>query len=130
MNFSYVLSGWEGSAADSRVLRDEVTRTNGLNVPNGSYYLCDLGYTNSPGFLAPYHGVRYHLDEWGSGSLAPQNYSTSMAVDPLEDQFPEFIVEPGSANVDQDIVDNVEPSQPWTNWRDNLAMSKYDEWRG
>ncbi|KAK6152272.1 hypothetical protein DH2020_014907 [Rehmannia glutinosa] len=30
-----VLSGWEGSAADCRVLRDAVTRRNGLKVPNG-----------------------------------------------------------------------------------------------
>ncbi|KAK6153500.1 hypothetical protein DH2020_013139 [Rehmannia glutinosa] len=29
MNYSFVLSGWEGSAADSRVLRDAVTRPNG-----------------------------------------------------------------------------------------------------
>ncbi|KAL8551372.1 hypothetical protein ACS0TY_000458 [Phlomoides rotata] len=35
MHFIFVLSGWEGSAADSRVLRDAVTRPNGLRVPNG-----------------------------------------------------------------------------------------------
>lgn len=35
MNFVYVLSGWEGSAADSRVLRDAVTRPNGLKIPSG-----------------------------------------------------------------------------------------------
>ncbi|KAK6127787.1 hypothetical protein DH2020_038496 [Rehmannia glutinosa] len=56
MKYTFVLSGWEGSAADSRVLRDVVTRPNGLRVPTGNYYLCDCGYTNDSGFLAPYRG--------------------------------------------------------------------------
>ncbi|XP_038698185.1 uncharacterized protein At2g29880-like isoform X2 [Tripterygium wilfordii] len=34
MNFIYVLPGWEGSAADGRVLRDAVSRPNGLKVPH------------------------------------------------------------------------------------------------
>ncbi|KAK9031630.1 hypothetical protein V6N11_058596 [Hibiscus sabdariffa] len=33
MQFIYVLPGWEGSAADGRVLRDAISRRNGLNVP-------------------------------------------------------------------------------------------------
>lgn len=37
------------------------------------YYLCDNGYTNGPGFLTPYRGVRYHLKEWENGRRAPQN---------------------------------------------------------
>ncbi|KAL8483334.1 hypothetical protein ACS0TY_026141 [Phlomoides rotata] len=61
MNYIYVLSGWEGSAADSRILRDAVTRTDGLKVPTSNYYLCDVGYTNGNGFLAPYRGARHHL---------------------------------------------------------------------
>lgn len=35
LNFIYVLPGWEGSAADGRVLRDAVVRRNGLKVPHG-----------------------------------------------------------------------------------------------
>lgn len=35
LGFVYVLLGWEGSAADSRVLRDAVNRNNGLKVPIG-----------------------------------------------------------------------------------------------
>ncbi|KAL8458040.1 hypothetical protein ACS0TY_035787 [Phlomoides rotata] len=73
MNFTFVLSGWEGSSADSRVLRDAVTRPNRLRVPNGCYYLCDGGYTNCNGFLAPYRGVIYHLREWDEGRQ-PQNH--------------------------------------------------------
>ena len=36
MRFVYVLPGWEGSAADSRVLRDAVNRVHGLRVPRGN----------------------------------------------------------------------------------------------
>ncbi|XP_042052829.1 uncharacterized protein LOC121798038 [Salvia splendens] len=35
IRFVYILSGWEGSVADSRVLRDAVTQPNGLKVPKG-----------------------------------------------------------------------------------------------
>ncbi|KAG8364435.1 hypothetical protein BUALT_Bualt19G0128500 [Buddleja alternifolia] len=66
MKYVYMLTGWEGSAADSRVLKDDVARPNGLKVPNGNYYLCDCGYTNGEGFLAPYKGVRYHIQEWNA----------------------------------------------------------------
>ncbi|KAL0446139.1 UNVERIFIED_CONTAM: hypothetical protein Slati_1741800 [Sesamum latifolium] len=73
MQFIYVFTGWEGSVADSRVLRDAITRPDGLRVPTGKYYLCDNGYTNGDGFLAPYRGVRYHLREWDHGPMGPQN---------------------------------------------------------
>ena len=35
MQFIFVLPGWEGSASDSRVLHDAVSRPNGLRVPTG-----------------------------------------------------------------------------------------------
>ncbi|KAG6492893.1 hypothetical protein ZIOFF_047863 [Zingiber officinale] len=35
MQFSYVLPGWEGSVADDRVLRDAISRRNGLKIPQG-----------------------------------------------------------------------------------------------
>ena len=37
------------------------------NIYIGNYYLCDAGYTNQEGFLAPYRGKRYHLTEWRQG---------------------------------------------------------------
>ncbi|KAL1548831.1 hypothetical protein AAHA92_17015 [Salvia divinorum] len=74
MRFVYVLAGWEGSAGDSRVLRDALNRENGFKVPKGiHYYLCDNGYANNEGFLTPYKGVRYHLKEWGPATEAPHN---------------------------------------------------------
>ncbi len=33
----------------------------------GTYYLVDAGYTNGEGFLAPYRGQRYHLNDWKDG---------------------------------------------------------------
>ncbi|XP_058732722.1 uncharacterized protein LOC131604289 [Vicia villosa] len=53
LQFIYVLPGWEGSSADSRVLRDAISRPNGLRVPQG--------------FLTPYRGQQYHLNEWRNG---------------------------------------------------------------
>ncbi|KAL0332829.1 UNVERIFIED_CONTAM: hypothetical protein Scaly_2184400 [Sesamum calycinum] len=73
MQFIYVLTGWEGSAVDSHVLRDVVHREGGLRVPAGNYYLCDNGYANAEGFLTPYRGVCYHLREWDRGLGGPQN---------------------------------------------------------
>ncbi|KAL4030161.1 hypothetical protein IC575_008397 [Cucumis melo] len=72
-DFVYVLSGWEGSAADSRILRDAISRPNGLKVPKGYYYLVDAGYPNAEDFLAPYRGQRYHLQEWRGAENVPSN---------------------------------------------------------
>ncbi|CAN1290758.1 hypothetical protein LINPERPRIM_LOCUS20842, partial [Linum perenne] len=66
LQFIYSLAGWEGSAHDSRVLRDALSRPDGLRVPQGNYYLVDVGYMNANSFLAPYQGQRYHLQEWGA----------------------------------------------------------------
>nr|KAJ0213897.1 hypothetical protein LSAT_V11C400227860 [Lactuca sativa] len=52
--FIYVLTGWEGSAADGIVLRDALLRPHGFKVPRPGYYLVDARYTNEEGFLAPY----------------------------------------------------------------------------
>ncbi|PPD82896.1 hypothetical protein GOBAR_DD20180 [Gossypium barbadense] len=76
MQFVYVLPGWEGSVADGRVLRDAISRRHGLKVPHGCYYLVDAGYTNCEGFLAPFRGQRYHLNEWRQGyqPSSPQDF--------------------------------------------------------
>ncbi|KAK3210734.1 hypothetical protein Dsin_015440 [Dipteronia sinensis] len=56
LEFIYVLSGWEGSSHDSRVLNDALSRRNGLKVP-----------------LAPFRGVRYHLQDFGGHGRALEN---------------------------------------------------------
>ncbi|KAG8376319.1 hypothetical protein BUALT_Bualt09G0050900 [Buddleja alternifolia] len=183
MNYVYMLCGWEGSAADSRVLKDAITRDNGFKVPNGNYYLCDSGYTNGDGFLAPYRSVRYHIQEWNSHRTPPQNAHElfnkihararnviersfallkgrwailrsnsfypvkvqnriimacaflhnfiiiEMPVDPLEAEFPEVDDEISDEH-NSTFIDQVEPSQHWTNWRKSLATNMLDEWRG
>ncbi|KAG9443938.1 hypothetical protein H6P81_015278 [Aristolochia fimbriata] len=72
MEFTYILAGWEGSATDLRVMHDALNREEKLLVPEGKYYLVDAGYTNLPGFLAPYYGTRWHLNEYDS-RYPPQN---------------------------------------------------------
>ncbi|KAL0451546.1 UNVERIFIED_CONTAM: hypothetical protein Slati_1132700 [Sesamum latifolium] len=88
MQFIYVLSDWEGSAANSRVLRDAIHRDGGLRVPNGCAFI-DRIFTITvmqvtiiyvtmvmqtlKGFLTPYSGVRYHLREWDRGKDGPRN---------------------------------------------------------
>jgi DDE superfamily endonuclease len=61
--FTYILAGWEGSAHDGLVL--EAAFNKGFYVPKDKYYLGDAGYGLAPYCLTPYHGVRYHLREWG-----------------------------------------------------------------
>ncbi|XP_041990238.1 uncharacterized protein LOC121741516 [Salvia splendens] len=39
----------------------------------GNYFLYDNGYANAEGFLTPFKGIRYHLNEWGEGTQKPQN---------------------------------------------------------
>ncbi|OMO97862.1 hypothetical protein CCACVL1_04429 [Corchorus capsularis] len=56
MQFNYVLPGWEGSAIDGRVLRDVISRKNGLKVPQGfvKVWLTSL----LSGFENPWWGIQ------------------------------------------------------------------------
>jgi hypothetical protein len=71
LRFLYVLPGWEGSAADSRVYED--ARSNDFKIPAGRYYLADAGYGSCDALLVPYRGVRYHLKEWGKANMRPKD---------------------------------------------------------
>ncbi|XP_057792247.1 uncharacterized protein LOC131009032 [Salvia miltiorrhiza] len=73
LQFIYVLSGWEGSAHDSKLLSDTLSRPNGLHVPQGKYFLVDYGFANRRQFLAPLRGVRYHLKDFGGQGRHPTN---------------------------------------------------------
>ncbi|KAH6761612.1 hypothetical protein C2S52_019045 [Perilla frutescens var. hirtella] len=44
LQFIYVLSGWECSAHDSKLLSGALSRTNGLQVPQGKYFLVDCAF--------------------------------------------------------------------------------------
>ncbi|KAL8523538.1 hypothetical protein ACS0TY_013486 [Phlomoides rotata] len=48
MRFVYMLTGWEGSVADARVLRDAVCRNDGFTVPHGLMDAGTADQTNAP----------------------------------------------------------------------------------
>ncbi|KAK6160432.1 hypothetical protein DH2020_003813 [Rehmannia glutinosa] len=73
LEFIYILSGWEGSAHDSKLLNDALTRRNGLKVPRGKTFLVDCGFPNRRQFLAPFRGVQYHLQDFGGEGRHPEN---------------------------------------------------------
>uniref|UniRef100_A0A8I6Z249 DDE Tnp4 domain-containing protein n=1 Tax=Hordeum vulgare subsp. vulgare TaxID=112509 RepID=A0A8I6Z249_HORVV len=72
LNFTFISCGWEGSATDTKALISSLN--NGFQVPEGKFFLVGGGYANTPSFLAPYRGVRYHLKEFQSGQRRPRNY--------------------------------------------------------
>ncbi|XP_039122004.1 protein ALP1-like [Dioscorea cayenensis subsp. rotundata] len=71
LRFVYVRAGWEGSASDAMILQRSIEQ--GFEVPRGKYYLVDARYANTPNFIAPYRGVRYHLQEQGRAQTRPGN---------------------------------------------------------
>ncbi|CAH8270096.1 unnamed protein product [Arabidopsis lyrata] len=74
LEFIYVLSGWEGTAHDSKVLSDALKRSKSkLPVPEGKYYLVDCGFANRRNFLAPFRGTKYHLQDFRGQGCDPSN---------------------------------------------------------
>lgn len=67
MRFTYILSGWEGSAADGYIYED--ARRKNLRVPPGKYFLADAGFSRCDTLLVPYRGERYHLKEYGRTNI-------------------------------------------------------------
>jgi DDE superfamily endonuclease len=62
LKFIYVMSGWEGSTADSWLWHS--ARLMDLSVLVDHYYLRDAGFPLCDALLVPYRGVHYHLKEW------------------------------------------------------------------
>ncbi|XP_052188895.1 protein ALP1-like [Diospyros lotus] len=107
MKFTFVYSGWEGTANDSRVFIDAVTRTsNNFPMPRGDqFYLVDSGYPNMPGFLAPYRGRRYHLHDYlGRGRPRGKeelfNYRHSSCQNMVFQDMPESSQDQGAIQFD------------------------------
>lgn len=67
LKFTYVLSGVEGSAADSWLYN--FARQVDFNIPAGRFYVADAGFGGCDGLLVPYRQVRYHLAEWGRADV-------------------------------------------------------------
>ncbi|XP_042465761.1 uncharacterized protein LOC122048232 [Zingiber officinale] len=139
----------EGSAADGRVLRDAISRRNDLKIPQGCYYLCDAGYTNGEGFLAPYRGQRYNLTEWRQGyqpATAKEYFNMKhsqarncieryeMAIDPIETELKSNEIDDAAgadaadADDDDELIRHCETSSAWTEWRDKLADDMFMSW--
>ena len=60
---SFIFKVWEGSVADSQMFHDACFTD--FRIPVGKYYLTDAGFPACDALLVPYHGVQYHLAEWG-----------------------------------------------------------------
>jgi hypothetical protein len=67
LQFTYVLAGWEGTAADGKIMADALSRD--YRIDEGYFDLGDAGFALTPYMLTPYRGVRYHLNEWAQESL-------------------------------------------------------------
>jgi hypothetical protein len=67
MKFMYIFSGWNGSASDSTMFQD--ARITDLPILAGQYYLADAGFPICDTLIIPYHGICYHLAEWGRSQL-------------------------------------------------------------
>lgn len=52
---------------------------------------------------------------------------TNSEYDPEEDNVPDISFNDDANNVNYDFIGNVEPSQEWTNWREQLALSMYND---
>nr|XP_023906296.1 uncharacterized protein LOC112018017 [Quercus suber] len=73
MRFTYVRTGWEGSANDSRVLQDALGHAEYEFPwpPRGLYYLVDSRYVIGSAFLPPHKSVRYHAQEFQGANQQP-----------------------------------------------------------
>jgi hypothetical protein len=75
LRFTYVYSGWEGSASDSRVWDD--ARRSGFHIHEGRFLLADAGFPSCDVLLTPYRGIRYHLREFSSAEPDNRQYVCS-----------------------------------------------------
>ena len=66
LTFFFGYTEWEGSATDNQVW--EAALDCGFDIPDGCYYLADVGYPEDLWLLLLYCGVRYHLAEWSQAS--------------------------------------------------------------
>ena len=62
LKFTYFLAGLEGSTHDANILSDNMCRPDGINIPDGKFYLGYAGYACQPGVLPPFTKTSYHLN--------------------------------------------------------------------
>ncbi|KAL0002352.1 hypothetical protein SO802_016133 [Lithocarpus litseifolius] len=73
MKFTYVHSGWEGSAHNSKVFEEAIKDPkHGFPwPPEGSYYLVDSEYPIGASFLPPHKTTQYHAQEFRRSNRQP-----------------------------------------------------------
>ena len=64
LKFTYVLAGLEGSTHDVNILNDNMSHLDGINIPDGKFYLGDAGFACRTGVLPPFRKIMYHLNEF------------------------------------------------------------------
>ncbi|KAA0059593.1 retrotransposon protein [Cucumis melo var. makuwa] len=104
--------------------------------------MCDAGYPDAEGFLAPYRGQRYHLQEWRGAGNAPTNENEYFK---MKHSSTRNVLERASGVLkDCDDVDEgdsayakttaaedihyIETTNEWSQWRDELAESMFTDW--
>lgn len=68
--FIYLASNWEESAIDMRVLCWLIEEIR-FYVPQGKYYLANLGCAKTKRFIASFRSYRYHLIDY-CGEITPK----------------------------------------------------------
>ncbi|KAL0463208.1 UNVERIFIED_CONTAM: hypothetical protein Slati_0208400 [Sesamum latifolium] len=108
------LGWWEGSAADSRVLRDAIHRPNGLRVPSG--------ILRSQSF----HPIDVQNMIIMACCLLDNFIRNEMPDDPFAHKNPTMAENDSERN--NDFICTIDSSSTWNAWRDELATSMYNEW--
>ncbi|KAL0303054.1 UNVERIFIED_CONTAM: hypothetical protein Sradi_6173500 [Sesamum radiatum] len=96
--FTYVLSGWEGSAADGRVLCDAISRPTSLKV------LTDGEYSEALVLLS----------------------GRAKSDDPFDTELPEHPNDLSAMELE--FVSSIETSTAWSAWCEELATNMFGEW--
>nr|KAJ0187781.1 hypothetical protein LSAT_V11C900492920 [Lactuca sativa] len=71
--FTFVWAGWEGTAHGTRIFNEALHRPDlHFPFPTDKYYVIDVRYPNTRGYLAPYKGtnIRYHISDFRRGHTA------------------------------------------------------------
>nr|XP_004235461.1 uncharacterized protein LOC101259419 [Solanum lycopersicum] len=116
LNFTYVLPGWEGLAADGRVLRDAVVRARDVIERAFGLLKGRWGILRS----SLWYSVKVHNRIISACCLIHNYIRREMDVDLLDMDMEEQVEN------QPEHIDLVESSEEWTTWRDELAQSMWN----
>ncbi|KAL8103470.1 hypothetical protein AgCh_027889 [Apium graveolens] len=118
-----VPSGWEGTASDSRIIKDALSRDYKLIIPRGKYYLVDAGLPHRTGLIAPFRGVRYHLKEYSAHEPhnakelfnhrhASLRNTIERAFGVLKKRFPNIRIKDQDLAAEEEVIKELEKEDP------------------